>query len=83
MNKQEQQTMRETIARRLGYTQESEAWWTHPDGTRTSNDGLPRLDELVNMLIAKLDVADKPCTRQHVTFTERIVPPFVIDLDEA
>jgi hypothetical protein len=40
----------EEAARRIanalmhGYRQDG-AWWIHPDGTRTSADGLPRLDD--------------------------------------
>jgi hypothetical protein len=30
------------VAERLGYTYDGSAWWTHPDGLRTSVDGLPR-----------------------------------------
>ncbi len=59
MNKQEQQTMRETIARRLGYVQD-DAWWIHPNGNSTSNDGLPSLKSLINDLLTALDVAEQP-----------------------
>jgi hypothetical protein len=31
------------VAKVLGYTNDGSAWWTHPDGLRTSVDGLPRL----------------------------------------
>jgi hypothetical protein len=43
------------VAERLGYTYDGSAWWTHPDGLRTSVDGLPRFSTDIAAAFTVLD----------------------------
>jgi hypothetical protein len=43
------------VAKALGYTYDGSAWWTHPDGLRTSVDGLPRFSADIAVAFTVLD----------------------------